>query len=202
MKKNSWFMLSIYFVVSFCLSGCAENRESAKEEQINPISDFEELRSRTLTESAEPQAVENIAKFYFYEVSNAAIANKVIVDLQNKVTQMNPTDFHFSGEIDVAPFDITLSDKDIETVTGILKEGQVSSWDREYREGDPELLENLDTQGYSWVLFIQYKDGTMTDRTGLGVTKEGIQPKGYHDFVDGLTEFLASKSLSEHEEIE
>lgn len=202
MKKNNWFMLSICLIVLFCLSGCVENRESAKEKKNRPISDFEELRSRKLPESAELQSAENIVKFYFYEVANAAIANKVIVDLQNKVSQMNPTDFHFSGETDVVPFDITLSDKDIEAVKNILKDGKVSDWDIEYRDGDPELLENLDTQGYSWVLFVQYKDGTMTVRAGLGVTKEKIQPEGYNEFVDGLTEFLASKTPSENDETE
>lgn len=202
MKKNNWFMLSTCLIVLFCLSGCVGNRESAKEEQNRPISDFEELRSRKLPESTELQSTDNIVKFYFYEVANAAIANKVIVDLQNKVSQMNPTDFHFSGEIDVVPFDITLSDKDIKTVTNILKDGKVSAWDKEYRDGDPELLENLDTQGYSWVLFVQYKDGTMTVRTGLGVTKEKIQPEGYNEFVDGLTEFLALKNPSENGETE
>ncbi len=197
-SKAQVFLL-LTFAMLF-INSCAKtesivdkNGGNDMQEKINPISDFEKLRRKELPESNKSQIAENVAKIYFYEVENLLRTEIIIIDLQNKVAQINPDTAHFFGDADVAEFEIKLSDKDVETVVNILKEGNVSKWQRKYRYGDESMLEQMGGEGYNWTLFIQYKDGTMQPRSGKGTSKEEIQPEGYQTFVNELTTFVEGK---------
>lgn len=206
MKKYLCLILCL-----FLLNGCSvknspteESKETGstesdlmKDEQfIPPVSDFYELGS--LPKAKKEQPIENIAKIYFYEIHNLEWKNQVAIDIGNKSGYSNPK----ATTIGLAPTDFDLQENDLKVIKQILKDSQVESWEESYMFGDKEMLDEMGGEGYNWQLCIQYLDGTSFYKEGKGTEKEEIQPEGYHDFVDGLTEFLASKSLSEYEEIE
>lgn len=160
------------------------------EEQILPISDFEKLYQHTLNYSEASQTTENIAKIYFYEITNLLNSDVIAVDIQNRVAQINPDEQQRFGE---KKFDIELSEKDLKSISDILKENNVDTWKDEHTYGSDDILAQMGGEGYNWALFIQYKDGTMADKRGKGTSKEKIQPEGYENFVKELNAFVASK---------
>ncbi|MBL1226647.1 hypothetical protein [Enterococcus sp. BWR-S5] len=207
MKKN--LLLGIIFLILLALPiGCSHSKKNVEKEveggEMNknsdtlPVTDFEKLRRHKLTMSKKEQPIENIAKIYFYEIHNLEWKNQVAIDIGNKSGYSNPK----ATTIGLAPTDFDLQENDLKVIKQILKDSQVESWEESYMFGDKEMLDEMGGEGYNWQLCIQYLDGTSFYKEGKGTEKEEIQPEGYHDFVDGLTEFLASKSLSEYEKIE
>ncbi len=193
-------VLLLLTLVLLFISSCARfnsivDRKGGNDlvEKINPISDFEKLRRNELSESIESQTAENIAKIYFSAVENLLGTGSIIIDLQNKIAQVNPRTAHFYGEIEIAEFEINLSDKDVQTIKNIFEDSKVSEWQENYRYGDETMLEQMGGEGYNWSLLVQYNDGTMQSRSGKGTSKKEIQPEGYQMFVDELEEFVNSK---------
>lgn len=160
------------------------------EENQLPISDFKKLKKYQLTESEEDKSVDDIAKFYFYEIESLEEKHTLLVDLQNNVAQRHPRAGHFSDRVD---FDITLTDADVTAINKILQDSHVEDWEKAYTYGDEEQLELMGGEGFNWLLLIQYKDGTMFEKRGDGVSKEEVLPEGYETFVRELPAFIDGK---------
>ncbi|WP_314062510.1 hypothetical protein [uncultured Vagococcus sp.] len=197
--------ICIYFLtVLTLLSACSNNNvKTSKEEktmesssminanQVPPVSDFEKLRRNKQSITSKEQGVEEIAKFYFYEINNLAWERLIAVDLANKGLFLNPGD----STIGVAELDEALTEKDIQVVEDIFIKNNVTDWLTDYSYGDKQVLDEMGGEGYNWQLCIQYNDGTAFYKSGKGTSKEEIQPEGYQKFVDELEEFVNSKKL-------
>lgn len=65
MKKILFVLISCIILISGCSVSLKPKTDQAMEEQILPLSDFEELRQKNLLESPEKQPAENVAKTLF-----------------------------------------------------------------------------------------------------------------------------------------
>ncbi len=192
------YLLTLLTLLSACSNNNVETRKEEKTmesssminiNQVPPVSDFEKLRRNKLRITSEEQGVEEMAKFYFYEINNLAWERLIAVDLANKGLFLNPGD----STIGVAELDGALTEKDIQVVKDIFIKNNVTDWLTSYSYGDKQMLDEMGGEGYNWELGIQYIDGSAFYKRGKGTSKKEIQPEGYQTFVDELEGLVNSK---------
>lgn len=196
MKKRVQLVLMLFGLMVLSM-GCSSERKNVEEMKQKygdlPVSDFEKLRRHTLILSENEQPIENIAKLYFYEIHELEWKNQLAIDIGNKCTYLSPQ----AASIGLAPTDYELQEKDLKMLKEIFKDSQIGNWEESYMFGDEEMLKEMGGEGYNWELCLQYLDGTSFYKKGQGVSKQEIQPEGYDTFVNGLTDYIASKDQLE-----
>ena len=194
-KRQMKKIVSLVILVLLLVSCAAKKTtpiqagEIIKPEITLPKEDFETLIRGNLPLATEEQELEEIAKIYFYEVTNLKLENQFAIDLGNHGLYIDRK----QRVIGYSEFDSVLTAEDVSIVENILAEAQVSQWEKEYVFGDKESLKEKVGEGYNWRLCLQYKDGTAFYKSGQGTRGNEIQPEGYQTFVQGLRQFVESK---------
>lgn len=147
----------------------------------NPINGFDTLH--TAPPASGSHETSDISKILFYETYNQEVHNAIAVDIGSKMLYTNP-DINF---LDLDEPDYQMSEEDVQIVLDILQKYNVMAWDELYTE------EAEYEDGYSWIMYIQYADGTVNSFAGRGPSKNSVVPEKFDAFVDEMMEFIKTR---------
>jgi len=157
-------------------SGGNEGKEMKRNEY--DIYDFSFIEKAP--ESKRKQDLNDVIKVLFEE-NDSSLSTIIAIDVENDCIYKEPRWSTFGVE----PMDGTIKSNDAKNVIEILEKYKVQKWRYDYSVEDPESY--LD--GYSWELWLQFKDGTVEKHFGAGDEKDVI-PKNFDEFVNELSNFV------------
>jgi len=136
--------------------------------------------------ATETYALEYITKVMFFESYDEQLHNVVAIDLYNEQLYTYPT---INRYLDSNMPDYEMSDNDIEYVLALLEKYEVLQWNSVYTESEEIEYED----GYSWILYIQYSNNTVSVFGGSGVSSANVTPENFDEFVDDMINFTHSR---------
>lgn len=148
----------------------------------NQINGFDTLKNAPL--ASEVHESSDIIKILFYEAFDGQTHNAIAIDIGSKMLYTNP-DINF---LDLDAPDYSMTDDDIQIVLDILDNNNILDWNAVYSV-DAEYED-----GYGWVMYIQYSDGTVNRFIGSGPVKDSVIPENFDVFVEEMITFIKAKA--------
>jgi len=183
-------IITIIFVT--CIIFCSCTKKNVEESiggnmsMVNvELCGFSELREAERTTAA--HALEDITKIMFYEYAYQRQFNEVAIDIHNRRLYTYPV---ISSTLDRRTPDYEMSIEEIEEVLTILEKYNILNWNETYF--DESLTEEEEWEAYTWVLFIQYSDGTVQRFAGMG-SYSVSKPENFDAFVEEMINFTHSR---------
>jgi len=174
MRKT--FNLSLILILSFILIGC-ENNES-RGTNMNEINVYDFTNIKKAPESKKRHSSDEIIKLYFSE-NNSSLTNRIAIDIENYEIYIDP----LMSARGLDTLDGTTHLEDAKELIKMLDLYDVLEWKREYNLHATESYED----GYSWRLWLQFKDGTVQKHEG---NEEDLVPENFEEFVTELSNFV------------
>ena len=139
----------------------------------------------TSPEATEPRAISEITKIIFFEAGYPQRYNEIAIDIANRRLYTYPDTFAFSF---IEP-DYIMNEDDVHQALELLEKYEVLSWEREIIGESPAGADG----NYSWIMYIQYSDGTISIHSGQGVYMSQVQPENFNEFVGDMINFTHSR---------
>ena len=207
MIHNSKKMLSIVICVVLLFGSCYKGTIKSSEEESffnsvvseNPYSGYI-LEDNTSIEDGLPtfgeleysqetigiHTLSDITKIYFYEGTSTETRREIAIDIGNRRLHTWPK---ISIYLDSNNTDYIMTEEEVEYVLNLLEKYDVLSWGRITTEN----TESTVGVTYSWVLYIQYSDGTISYFNGYGAHPTEVQPENFNEFVEDMINFTHSR---------
>lgn len=195
MKRIHYGMWMILFIL--LLFGCSSD---------NDIKESPELSNENNNEKNGKDEVGEIDIYDFYFINRAPLAEKkhpleelikiyysskgVAIDLKNNEIYAEPQ-FSTNG---IATFEEPLEFHDQEELLEILEKYNVQEWKEDYTTEDPDSYQD----GFGWMMFLQFEDGTVEKYRGSGSFKKDVVPENFDEFAEEMEAF--KKKVVESEE--
>ncbi|HLR51420.1 MAG TPA: hypothetical protein VK072_00905 [Candidatus Avamphibacillus sp.] len=189
-----WKCCSLWIVISILLLiGCSENKAEQNKENnreigsendesrgnnMNGISVYDFTNIKKAPESKKRHSSDEIIKLYFSE-NNSSLTNRIAIDIENYEIYIDP----LMSARGLDTLDGTTDLEDAEKLIKMLDLYDVLEWKREYNLHATESYED----GYSWRLWLQFKDGTVQKHEG---NEEDLAPENFEEFVTELSNFV------------
>lgn len=196
MKKIFCFL----FIITLCLTviGCQEstkkNADDPTDQQnkdevmngnegkdMNGIDIYDFAFIKMAPKSKGKHSLNEVIKIYFTE-GGFSSGNTIAIDVANNILYKNPS----MDSQGLSTNDGTIKLNDSENVINILEKHNIQEWKHNYTFEDPGSYQD----GYSWMLRLQYEDGTVEEYHGEGTRKNKIIPKNFEEFAAELNSFV------------
>ena len=182
-------ILFVLFIVCVILCSCTNNTEESIGGNMSMVNvelcGFSELREAERTTAA--HALEDITKIMFYEHEDLQQLNGIAIDIYNRQLFTHPI---VDGNLGYREPNYNMTVKDVEEVLTILEKYNILNWNETYF--DESLTEEEEWEAYTWVLFIQYSDGTVQRFAGMG-SYSVSKPENFDEFVEEMINFTHSR---------
>ncbi|WP_051359400.1 hypothetical protein [Paucisalibacillus globulus] len=161
--------------------GTNEENEKGNNIEMNGIDIYDFYYLNKAPAAEQKHSLDDVIKVFFSEWSMTG-GNTMAIDIENGEIYKEPR----WTKLGVDSLEKPVKVEDVNQVIEVLQKYEVQDWKTDYTFEDPSTYED----GYSWRLWLQFKDGTVEKHSGEGTEKEKLTPEEFEYFVDELIKYV------------